>query len=139
MLPDDNFCKQFVPRSDTTILICILTVWHRWYSWENFSKKLILKNISRRQKAWEITQGGKELNFKLQVKSASENVVWWSRLLQIIAKHYWRISYRSKQRGPRTDCSNRSSLIWVHTVCHRCFLNISADEKSRQLLLRLEH
>ena len=26
----------------------------------------------------------------------------------------------------------RSSLIWVHTVCHRGFLNISADEKSRQ-------
>ena len=23
-----------------------------------------------------------------------------------------------------------SSLIWVHTVCHRGFLNISADEKS---------
>ena len=33
----------------------------------------------------------------------------------------------------------RSSLIWVHTVCHRGFLNISADEKSRQLLLRLAH
>ena len=31
----------------------------------------------------------------------------------------------------------RSSLIRVHTVCHRGFLNISADEKSRQLLLRL--
>ena len=28
-------------------------------------------------------------------------------------------------------------LIWVHTVCHRGLLNISADEKSRQLLLRL--
>ena len=27
----------------------------------------------------------------------------------------------------------RSSLIWVHTVCHRGFLNISADEKSRRL------
>ena len=25
--------------------------------------------------------------------------------------------YRSKQRGPRIDCSYRSSLIWVHTVC----------------------
>ena len=27
----------------------------------------------------------------------------------------------------------RSSLIWVHTVCHRGLLNISADEKSRRL------
>ena len=33
----------------------------------------------------------------------------------------------------------RSSLIWVHTVCHRGFLNNSADEKSRRLLLRLAH
>ena len=28
----------------------------------------------------------------------------------------------------------QSSLILVHTVCHSGFLNISADEKSRQLL-----
>ena len=33
----------------------------------------------------------------------------------------------------------RSSLIWVHTVIHWGFLNISADEKSRRLLLRLAH
>ena len=33
----------------------------------------------------------------------------------------------------------RSSLIWVHTVWHRGFLNISADEKSRRLLLWLAH
>ena len=70
-------------------------------------------------------------------KKTSENVVCWSCLLQIIAWHYRRIKYRNKQRGPRTDCSYRNSLIWVHTVCHRGFLNISADEKSRRLLLRL--
>ena len=33
----------------------------------------------------------------------------------------------------------QSSLIWVHTICHRGFLNISTDEKSRQLLLQLAH
>ena len=33
----------------------------------------------------------------------------------------------------------RSSLIWVHNVCHRGFLNILADEKSRWLLLQLAH
>ena len=38
-----------------------------------------------------------------------------------------------------TDCSYWSSLIWVYTVCHRGFLNISADEKNRRLLLRLTH
>ena len=35
--------------------------------------------------------------------------------------------------------AHRSSLIWFHTVCHRGSLNISADEKSRRLLLRLAH
>ena len=25
-------------------------------------------------------------------------------------------------------------MIWVHTVCHKGFLNISADEKSRRLV-----
>ena len=35
--------------------------------------------------------------------------------------------------------SYRSSLIWVHAVCERDFLNISADKKSRWLLLGLAH
>ena len=56
-------------------------------------------------------------------KNTSENVVCWIRLLQIIAYHYWRIKYKKPK--------NRSSLIWVHTVCHKDFL--SADEKSRRL------
>ena len=29
--------------------------------------------------------------------------------------------------------------MWVHTVCHRGFLNFSADEKSRRFLLWLAH
>ena len=33
----------------------------------------------------------------------------------------------------------RSSLIWVHTVCDRSLSNISADQKSRQLVLGLAH
>ena len=32
-----------------------------------------------------------------------------------------------------------NSLDPEHTVCHRGFLNISADEKSRRLLLQLAH
>ena len=79
------------------------------------------------------------LTLKAPRKNASENVVCWSCLLQIIALHYRGIKYRSKQREPRTDCSYRSSLFWVHTVCYRAFLNISADEKSRRLLLQLAH
>ena len=37
------------------------------------------------------------------------------------------------------DPEQTAPLICVHTVCHRGFLNISADEKSRRLLLRLAH
>ena len=47
------------------------------------------------------------------------------------------LTFRSKQCGPRTDCSYRSSLIWVQIVYHRGFLNVSANEESRQLLLLL--
>ena len=33
----------------------------------------------------------------------------------------------------------QTAPIGVHTVCHRGFLNISADEKSRRLFLGLAH
>ena len=38
-------------------------------------------------------------------------VVCFSRLLKCLRSPY------GKQCGPRSDCSCRSSLIWVHTVC----------------------
>ena len=62
---------------------------------------------------------------KMHQKMSSAEVVC-CKLLPSIR----RIKYRSKQRRPRTDCSYRSSLIWVHTVCHRGFLIISADKKT---------
>ena len=44
-----------------------------------------------------------------------------------------KFQYGIKQSGPRTDCSYRSSLIWVHSVCQRDFFtnikNISRREK----------
>ena len=39
------------------------------------------------------------------------NVVCFSRLLKCLRSLY------GKQCGPRSDCSNRSSLFWVHPVC----------------------
>ena len=36
---------------------------------------------------------------------------------------------------PEQTAPHRSSLILAHTVCHRGFLNISADEKSRRLII----
>ena len=40
-------------------------------------------------------------------------VVCFSRLLKCLRSLY------GKQCGPRSDCSYRSSLFWVHTVCFR--------------------
>ena len=80
--------------------------------------------------------------YLLTLKAPRKKCIWKCRLLKSSAANSCltlQTKYRSKQRGPRTDCSYRSSLIWVHTVCHRDFLNISADEKSRRLLLRLGH
>ena len=55
-------------------------------------------------------------HLKRQDKKVSENVVCWSRLLQIIALHYRQIKYRSKQHGPRTDCSYRSSRSTLFAI-----------------------
>ena len=52
----NNLCKQNGPRSDQQYLgsdpdqICLTLI---WYSWIFFSKKLVLKKISRRQKKCE--------------------------------------------------------------------------------------
>ena len=40
-----------------------------------------------------------------------KKVVCFSRLLKCLRSLY------GKQCGPRSDCSNRSSLFWVHAVC----------------------
>ena len=70
---------------------------------------------------------------KIHLKMSSAEVVRCKYLPNINDE----FKYRSKQCGPRTDYSYRNSLIWVHTVCHRGFLHISADEKNRRLLMRL--
>ena len=47
-------------------------------------------------------------------------------------------SHFCKQCGPRSDCSSRSSLIWVHTVClyakigFKSLQEYSADDINRQ-------
>ena len=38
--------------------------------------------------------------------------------LQTFQTYFWHIG---KQCGPRSDCSLRSSLIWVHTFCNNDF------------------
>ena len=51
-----------------------------------------------------------ELTLTLKAPIASK-VVCFSRLLKCLRSLY------NKQCGPRSDCSYRSSLIWVHPVC----------------------
>ena len=69
------------------------------------------------------------LTLQLLRKNTSENVVCWSRLLDVNAyvNDYFR--HTDKQCGLRSDCSLRSSLIWVHTACNREVFNGLADDK----------
>ena len=48
--------------------------------------------------------------FTLNVPIATK-IVCFSRMLKCLRSLY------CKQCGPRSDCSNRSSLFWVHAVC----------------------
>ena len=71
----DNLCKQFGPRSGRQNVgpdldqNC-LTLW--WYSWKNFSEKMILKKINRWLNTWIIT-----LHANIRVKSANCKVNLW--------------------------------------------------------------
>ena len=42
--------------------------------------------------------------------------------------------HTGKQCGSRSDCSKRSSLIWVHAVCYRDILNGHADDTADKIL-----
>ena len=59
----NHLCRLLITFANSLLgLIWIQTVWHWWYSWKNFSKKLILKKISRRQKIMQNYPGGKALS-----------------------------------------------------------------------------
>ena len=76
------------------------------------------------------------LTLKTPAKISSKNSVCICRLLQIcLITIFNKVKYRDKQCGPGSDCSYRSSLIWVYPVCWKGFSNISADDKSRRLVI----
>ena len=57
-------------------------------------------------------EGKLDLFIHLTLKAPSATkVVCFSRLLKCLRSLY------GKQCGPRSDCSYRSSLFWVHAVC----------------------
>ena len=87
MLSADDLCRQFGPRSGRPSVKpdldpnC-LSLW--WYSWENFSKKLILKKKTADvTKAWKITQDAelivsrmKRVNLFTNTKSPAKKIIW---------------------------------------------------------------
>ena len=61
------------------------------------------------------------LTLKVPRKHASENAVCLCRLMNTLANFSNLFLHTGRQCGPRSDCSYRSSLIWVHTVCKNDF------------------
>ena len=111
----------------------------RWHFWKNFSRKFILKKRSRQHlfivcclffsdcsaDIFEetdlcsvfctlpiIIEPDFDTSLTLNAPIATK-FVCFSRLLKCLK------SLNDKQCGPRSDCSYRSSLFWVHTVCFK--------------------
>ena len=70
--------------------------------------------------SWRNKKNINPLNAK---KTCIENVICLCCLLNILAIFSNLFLHTGKQCGPRSDCSFRSSLIWVHTVCKNDFKN----------------
>ena len=96
-------------------LFCILFLWN---SSRTHASEIIVKGLSLNKPT-----AGLFLNTPIATK-----VVCFSRLLECLRSLY------DKQCGPRSDCSYRSSLFWVHAVCfYTLFLSnvrqlIAADD-----------
>ena len=86
------------------------------------SGKTVVKVKLLEDKIWAMSTEKVPLTLKALRKPASENVVCLYPLLDILANFSNLFLLTGKQCGPRSDCSYRSSLIWVHTVCRSDFL-----------------
>ena len=64
-----------------------------------------------RQKRLAELQGKRQNLYFSDPGKLTLKVVCFSRLLKCLRRLY------GKQCGPRSDCSYRSSLFWVYTVC----------------------
>ena len=71
-----------------------------------------LKELVPQETAEEEEDSGLQVGPSLTLKAPiATKVVCFSRLLKSLRCLY------GKQCGPRSDCSYRSSLFWVHAVC----------------------
>ena len=80
--------------------ICSLNV----YLWQIFHTYTLLTKMTAK-KSYHLSLKQNSLKAPIPTK-----VVYFSRLLKCLRSLY------GKQCGPRSDCSYRSSLIWVHPV-----------------------
>ena len=83
---------------------------------------------------WSTVNWVKQHRYALTLKTPAKNdpkipsvfVVCCNFLLTLFTK----AKYRDKQCGPRSDCSYRSSLIGVYTVCWKGFLTFQQTTKA---------
>ena len=102
-------------RTDTTLVL----IWNQPNLHSDslperfFWKSQFWKKSADDNKIWNITQ---HVNLTLKAPIATK-VIYFSRLLKCLR------SLHNKQWGPRSDCSYRSSLIWVHPVCFYAYIS----------------
>ena len=127
--------------------ICLSTVWcgiYFWQFWQMILKRIsfgcfvFISPINNKQRLFYLSTKGKlvritmdfvqtsvkilsDFLLKTPRKPASGNVVCLCRLLNFLANFSNLCLHTGKQCGPWSDCSYRSSLIWVHTVCKNDF------------------
>ena len=85
------------------------------------SYHIFLLRNKERVSTFQLKKKMSYLTLKTPRKPASENVVCLCHLLNILAKFSNLFLHTGKECGPRSDCSSRSSLIWVHTICKNDF------------------
>ena len=83
---------------------------------------------------WSTVNWVKQHRYALTLKKPAKNhrkipsafVVCCNYLLTLLNK----AKYRDKHCRPRSDCSYRSSLICVYTICWKCFLTFQQTTKA---------
>ena len=116
----DNNCKQFGPRLGPTFFF-----WRAWSGsnlfdiqmlfLNNFSKKLILKKISRRQKNMKIFPRGKDLiPLEICVSKFKERTKW---PLHLNISHLLFIS----ECGPTDAETISNQVLWICKTCGKAF------------------
>ena len=79
----------------------------------------------------------KKFDIKTPAKEASENVVGLSHLLHILATLLTNKSVEANSVDPDQNCSYRSSLIWIYTVCPWALLKQFSRRQSQTTFVEI--